>query len=583
MSTRYLFASICLLLASGTGAVSSSGSSPVPGSVTAATPPVAATSSSRTTVKRPDWLDVDRVTMEQYMELAKQRHREAIAKAREAYNVLESPDFFEPDQSLLSQLALKPRIVESSGRLPDFHDELDKKLFVTSPLPLFTPQECQDCIDKAEAHFAQTNQGEWTQLPSGQYNVAGFWIRDIPAVHQWFLQMLQSRLFPLLAQTFPEFCDSSLQDLVVDNAYVFKYTPETGRRTDVHTDSGCLSFTISLNSKDDYEGGGTWFEGLQPDEDHDTTDSGSNSKKSSQVIEMDVGQCTVRPGGVRHCGHAVTQGTRYIIGGFCMHAKKIEYVRMLLGIGSQGNSLKERQTALEVAIALNPGFDGPYTNLADLLYQEGKKEKAKQVLEYCLEHVNPQCGEVAYTLGGIHYEQGSLDQAKKCMERCLQVDDSDVEAMLVMAQISASEGNKQEERQWNERIVGTPGASDKATASAYCNLGVLYEGENLEIEYYHKALALRPELFAPRYSLACAYACREQWDEAAQEFRQALTYGASDDEQEMRAIKAAYQVAQQKIRRDHPQGVTSREAMIQLIQEIIGADNFDKLAAATQR
>jgi tetratricopeptide (TPR) repeat protein len=221
--------------------------------------------------------------------------------------------------------------------------------------------------------------------------------------------------------------------------------------------------------------------------------------------------------------------------------------------------------------------------LADLLYKQGKKEKAKQVLEYCLDHVNPQCGEVAYTLGSIHYEQGALDQAKNCMERCLQVDDSDVEAMLLMAQISASEGNKQEERQWNERIVGTPGASDKATASAYCNLGVLHEGGDLEIEYYLKSLAVRPEIFAPRYSLACAYACREQWDEAAQEFRQALAYGASDAEQEMRAIKAAYQCAQQKIRKEHPQGVASRDTMIQLIQDIMGADNFDKLAAATQR
>jgi tetratricopeptide (TPR) repeat protein len=571
MSTRYLFASIILLLSSGTGAVSS-GSSLVPGTATAST----TAAGSKHEVKRPDWLDVDRVTIEQYMELAKQRHREAIAKARQAYNVLEAPGF-EPDQSLLSQLALKPRIVQSSGRLPDFQDELDKKLFVTSPIPLFTQQECQDCIDKAEAHFAETSQGEWTQLPSGQYDVAGFWIRDIPAVHAWFLKMLQTRLFPLLAQTFPEFCDSSVQDLVVDNAYLFKYTPETGRRTDVHTDSGCLSFTISLNSNNDYEGGGTWFEGLQPDEDN------VDPNKNGQVIEMDVGQCTVRPGGVRHCGHAVTKGTRYIIGGFCMQAKKIEYVRMLLGIGTQGNTVQERQTALEVAIALNPGFDGPYTNLADLLYKQGKKEKAKQVLEYCLEHVNPQCGEVAYTLGSIHYEQGALDQAKNCMERCLQVDDSDVEAMLLMAQISASEGNKQEERQWNERIVGTPGASDKATASAYCNLGVLHEGEDLEIEYYLKSLAVRPEIFAPRYSLACAYACREQWDEAAQEFRQALAYGASDAEQEMRAIKAAYQCAQQKIRKEHPQGVASRDTMIQLIQDIMGADNFDKLAAATQR
>ncbi|CAB9530216.1 P4Hc [Seminavis robusta] len=527
-------------------------------------------------VKRPDWLDVDRVTIQEYMDLARQRHKEAIAKARESYNILEAPGYT-PDEDLLSQLHLKPRIVKSSGGLPDFQDELDKKLFVTTPTPLFTAEESQECIDMAEEHFETTNNGEWTKLPSGQYDVAGFWIRDIPDVHDWFLKKLQTKLFPLLARAFPEFCDNSVEDLVVDNAYLFKYTPETGRRTDVHTDSGCLSFTISLNSNSDYQGGGTWFEGLQSDEDGEQV-------IGKQVIEMDVGQTTVRPGGVRHCGYAVTEGTRYIIGGFCMQAKKVEYVRMLLGIGTQGQNLEERQTALEVAIALNPGFDGCYVNLADVLVKQGNTKKAKQVLEYCLEHVNPQCGEVSYTLGSLLFDEGDLAQAKKCMERCLQVDDSDVDAMVFMSQIVAAEGNKQAEREWNERIVGTPGVADMAAAQAYCNLGVLHAGEDLEIDYYHKSLTCNPESFAPRFSLGCAYAERQQWDEAGQEFRLALEYGgASNDDEEMRAIKALYTVAMNTIKRDHPQGVASRDEMIQLMREIMGGTNFDKLAATSQQ
>jgi hypothetical protein len=81
-------------------------------------------------------------------------------------------------------------------------------------------------------------------LPSGQYDVAGFWIRDVPAIYEWFNRMVQEWLFPLLVKQFPHFC--------LDNAYVFKYTPKTGRQTDVHAYSGCLSFTIALNGNDEY-------------------------------------------------------------------------------------------------------------------------------------------------------------------------------------------------------------------------------------------------------------------------------------------------------------------------------------------
>ena len=530
----------------------------------------ASAASSSTLPKKPDWLKVDQATIQEYMDLARQRHKQAIATARENYNVKDATQY-PADESLLSSLQLKPMLVKSSGRLPDFQDELDKQLFVAaSPTPLFTPEECQDCIDKAEAHFASTSNGAWSTLPSGQYDVAGFWIRDVPQVHHWFLEMLQRRLFPLLVQTFPHFCDS-VEDLVVDNAYVFKYTPETGRRTDVHTDSGCLSFTISLNSNNDYQGGGTWFEGLQS----------SDNNNNNNVIEMNVGECTVRPGGVRHCGHAVTQGTRYIIGGFCMQAKKVEYVRMLLNLGQLGSTVKERQTALEVAIALNPGFDGPYTNLADLLIKEGKTDQAKQVLEYCLEHVNPECGEVAYSLGSIHLEQGSYAQAKRCMQVCLTADDSDVEAMLLLSQANAGEGNRAEEQTWYERIVASPGANDQAKASAYCNLGVLHQRDDHEIEYYQKSIALQPTFFAPRYSLACAYAIQQRWADAIQEFRAALSCGgASNDEEELQAIKNLYKVAMEQIKVDHPQGVASRETMMQLFQDIMGVDNFNKLAAA---
>lgn len=306
--------------------------------------PSSASSSTSYSKKIPEWISIhnDKEKLSRYLDFARERHVESIQKARDAYfsfpgRTQESTTATTDATSFsLQDLEFDEYLIKAAGSLPDFGDELERHCFVTSRhTPLFTKQECKDMIDRAEKHF----QGkEWTSLPSGQYDVAGFWIKSIPACHEWFDQMVKERLFPLLAKKFPDFCQS-MEDLVVDNAYLFKYTTETGRRTDVHTDSGCLSFTIALNSQEEYKGGGTWFEGLEQKQGQDDTSRG--------LIEMDVGQCTVRPGGVRHCGHAVTEGTRYIIGGFCMNNKKIEYTRMLMGLGSEetqrGNYKKRKK------------------------------------------------------------------------------------------------------------------------------------------------------------------------------------------------------------------------------------------------
>ena len=73
--------------------------------------------------------------------------------------------------------------------------------------------------------------------------------------------MLRTRLYPCLRQLFPDAAGDG-SSLRVQSAYLFKYTAETGAATDVHVDSGLLSFTIALNEPDQYDGGGTWFESV---------------------------------------------------------------------------------------------------------------------------------------------------------------------------------------------------------------------------------------------------------------------------------------------------------------------------------
>jgi tetratricopeptide (TPR) repeat protein len=381
--------------------------------------------------------------------------------------------------------------------------------------------------------------------------------------------MVKTRLFPLLVREFPHFCDS-IQSLVVDNAYLFKYTPETGRRTGIHTDSGCLSFTISLGG--DYEGGGTWMEG------------------GLSTVQMQQGHVTVRPGGIRHCGQAVTRGTRYIIGGFCMHRNKVEITRMLIGLGAElaeRGEYDEAQRVLEAAILHNPHFDGAYTHLASVYQKLNRPDKSQQVLEYCLHHVNPLNGEVAFSLGMQYYQQDDYERARNCLLNvCLAVDDSDADAMLTMAQICSRERKSEEEKQWYHRILSTPGVSNTIAASAYSHLGAQYEGNDEEIFYYRKALELLPTNVPVRYSLGCALAAKSDWKAAAECFR--FVAENVDDEYEnedgsnlkLLALKNLYVMAVRHVQQEFLEQQPSPDVIMQAIQDMMGADNYRQLAAA---
>jgi len=519
------------------------------------------------------------------LEVAKQHHVKSVREALEHYPIDLTLEISVSEPSI----PLTRYRVQAPGSLPDFASELPRDIYVTTnPLlyPLLSSQECQDVIHHANAHFqATTEDGAWTQLPSGQYMVAGFWIKDIPAVQEWFLKTVRQRLFPLLQQTFPDFVKSP-DDLCVDNAYLFKYHPDTGGRTDVHTDSGCLSFTMALNPATDYVGGGTWFDGLC------TVDETTNEATALDhpVIEMkEAGQVTIRPGGVKHCGFAVESGVRYIIGGFCMHQRKPEPVRQVMAAAQQSGQLAKWIPHLEAAIVLSPEFDSAYNLLAAALEEvdNGSVAKRIQILEYCLEQVHPYAGDASYALGSIYKDLDQvqdLTKARACFEKCLQADTHDVEAMVALMMLAASTGDQELETQYAHRVIDSGVAPQKSLAQAYCNLGVLAAGADEEIGYYLKALALAPTRFAPRYSLACAYATRHEWELACESFVQALELPDPSDvtpQQKWQTLQNLYKATAIRVQAEVQAGslANNRDAMMTRFQDIMKKQHFDELLA----
>jgi len=524
----------------------------------------------------PTWLtQVDKNVFQKYLGIARERHDAFVKKALVNFNTdqpLEGLSARElaDEQALVNSLKFEEFGIESNSKLPDFHDELgDRKVFVTAPeTPILSPEECKEVIELAEAAFAGK---PFPTLPSGPYHIGGFWIKDVPEVREWYVRKVKTRLFPTLRRQFPHFVDS-VEDLVVDNSYFFKYTPIPGRRTDIHTDQGCLSFTIALNSKDEYKGGGTWVEGLK---------SADGIENDSGLIEMDTGHVTVRPGGIRHCGMPVTEGTRYIIGGFCMNSKRVEYVRMLMeNDDACETSIRE---GLECIIKINPGFDGAYSHLANAYKKMGQKEKAQKVLEHCLGKVNPRSGETAYCLGVMYYEQKRYTEAVDCMKICLAADSGDGEAMNIMAQSMAKTGNVAEEDKWYQHIISTPGICKKVHASACCNMGVLREGSDEEISYYQKSLEILPDYQPAMHSLGSAHASRQEWNEAVKAYQMVLETFEGEKEDRLDILRLLYKVAVQKIRQEGGANMSSREGMVRRLNELMGAENYKLLTSSIAR
>jgi hypothetical protein len=135
-----------------------------------------------TSLPPPAFLELDRSKLPSFFALAKDRHNEAVHAARQAYYCAGSIDAnYVSETREIDNVQVETHVIEppSTWSLPDFPDDFANEIKVTrgasvqegdDSTPLFSPEECQQVIDAAEAHF----EGEsWTTLPSGQYDVAG--------------------------------------------------------------------------------------------------------------------------------------------------------------------------------------------------------------------------------------------------------------------------------------------------------------------------------------------------------------------------------------------------------------------------
>jgi len=262
-----------------------------------------------------------------------------------------------------------------------------------------------------------------------------------------------------------------------------------------------------------------------------------------------------------------------------MNKKRVEYVRQLVNNCSKRDSPKRFREALECAVALNPGCDAAYANLAQIYENQGDTAKVKQVMEDCLAKANPKSCPSSYYLGTTLFKEGKYEEATKYLQNCLDIDPLDGDALGTIAQCYANMGDTEKEKEILNRIIVAPGVSNRVICQAYCNLGIMHMGEESEVMYYENSLKADPDNLPALHNLGTAYAKRQEWDSAIDVFKRVLKDLAKSDDEKLTYLKMLYQVVGAKVQRET---FDSREDMLAQFSDMMGEQNLKHFMALQQ-
>lgn len=198
----------------------------------------------------------------------------------------------------------------------------------------------------------------------------------------------------------------------------------------MHIDNGILAMTLAMNPREEYEGGGTFFEHM----DH--------------VLPMDVGHGTFRPGSVRHGGNRVKRGTRYILGAFLLLEDRVEHVRRLKNRGSElrrKGDLRGAERHFEWALALNPKCTTCLKDWAEILESRNEFAQAEKKIREALVLLENKDSDALFTLGLLLSEQGRDDESIAVYEQSVALNAEDAELCYNLGIKLGAKGKVKEE------------------------------------------------------------------------------------------------------------------------------------------
>ena len=264
-------------------------------------------------------------SLETVIEENKRKHEEMVEQSENLFYGFYGPNGFDKfdennTPSNWQSFALSPEqnpeieiqsedIVLDSRNIWDTLIGLDKRIvpapFTADDLarvscsPILSPDECQEIIEECDNHyFGWGTSGSRYGTPAERIgNIIK--LEDLSRTYSLVNFELLPRLFPAIVNAFPGL-RASPANLRLAGSRIVKYDASEGRvELGLHRDGKLITANIALNDINDYEGGGTYIEGL-----HYFMDN---------PIKLERGHVLLHPGDVRHGGAPITKGQRYVL------------------------------------------------------------------------------------------------------------------------------------------------------------------------------------------------------------------------------------------------------------------------------
>ena len=211
-------------------------------------------------------------------------------------------------------------------------------------------------------------------------------------------------------------------------------------------------------------------------------------------------------------------------------------------IKEEGN-LKEAELLLNKAIELKPNFDDAHSNLGVILKELGRLEESEFSLRKAIE-INPKLTNAHLNLSLLIKEQGKVKQAEQPMRKAIELNPNLDKAHYNLGNILRELGKVEEaEKSFRRAITLNPNLDE-----AYVSLGnILRETGKYEQaeEFTRKAIELNPNLALPYMNLSL------------------LLYANGDIDLSIESIEKSY-------------SIDSKSKDIELLKHILNAKKFQK-------
>jgi len=189
------------------------------------------------------------------------------------------------------------------------------------------------------------------------------------------------------------------------------------------------------------------------------------------VLPMDVGHGTFRPGSVRHGGHRVSSGTRYILGAFLLIEDKVEHIRRLKNRGSDLRKVPDLVGAakhFEWALAMNPKCTTCLKDWAEILHSEGKFAEAEVKISKALSLLENKDSDALFTLGVILSDLGRDDESIAAYTKSVALNAEDAELCFNLGVKYQAKGMVKEEMEMYTKAT----TADPKFGKAWINFGI---------------------------------------------------------------------------------------------------------------